>query len=96
MIRVSRCAVWNDKVRCFGIAAESRNDITDVRFEDCDVLRSYADWTTELGSLVVYICDRGRVSDITFENIGLPNFGTFRWMWWDLQYRTFSRAGYHV
>lgn len=72
-IRVSRCAVWNDKVRCFGIAAESRNDITDVRFEDCDVLRSYADWTTELGSLVVYICDRGRVSDITFENIRIEH-----------------------
>ena len=72
-VRVSRCAVWNDKVRCFGIAAETRSDISDVRFEDCDVLRSYADWTTELGSLVVYICDRGTVSDITFENIRIEH-----------------------
>ena len=72
-IRVSRCAVWNDKVRCFGIAAESRNDISDVRFEDCDVLRSYADWTTELGSLVVYICDHGTVSNVTFENIRIEH-----------------------
>jgi hypothetical protein len=72
-IWVSRCAVWNDKVRCFGIAAESRNDISDVRFEDCDVLRSYADWTTELGSLVVYICDHGTVSNVTFENIRIEH-----------------------
>ena len=68
-----RCVVWNDKVRCFGIAAESRNDISDVYFGDCDVIRSYADWTLELGALVVYICDRALVSRVTFEDIRIEH-----------------------
>lgn len=37
-IRCERCAAWNDKVRCFGIAAESVNDISDVYFGNCDVI----------------------------------------------------------
>ncbi len=72
-IRCYRNVVWNDKVRCFGIAAESQNDITNVQFTDSDVIRSYADWTHELGSLVVYICDRAHVSDILFENIRIEH-----------------------
>ena len=72
-IRCYRNVVWNDKVRCFGIAAESQNNITDVQFTDSDVIRSYADWTHELGSLVVYICDRAHVSNILFENIRIEH-----------------------
>lgn len=72
-ICVERCVVWNDKVRCFGIAAENRSDISDVVFRDCDVIRSYADWTEELGSLVVYISDKGTVSNILFETIRIEH-----------------------
>lgn len=72
-IHCYRNVVWNDKVRCFGIAAESLNDITDVRFVDSDVIRSYADWTHELGSLVVYICDSAHVSNIVFDNIRIEH-----------------------
>lgn len=52
---------------------ESLNDITDVRFVDSDVIRSYADWTHELGSLVVYICDSAHVSNIVFDNIRIEH-----------------------
>lgn len=72
-ILVERCVVWNDKVRCFGIAAESVNDISDVTFRDCDVIRSYADWTLELGALVVYISDKALVSNILFDNIRIEH-----------------------
>ena len=72
-ILCEKLVVWNDKVRCMGIAAESRNDISGVTFRDCDVIRSYADWTTELGSLVVYICDRATVSGVLFEDIRIEH-----------------------
>lgn len=72
-ILVERCIAWNDKVRCFGITAESVSDICDVTFRDCDVIRSYADWTLELGALVVYICDKALVSNILFENIRIEH-----------------------
>ena len=68
-----RCIVWNDKVRCYGICAESVNDISDVFFPDCDVIRSYADWTLELGSLVVYICDKALVKNVVFDDIRIEH-----------------------
>jgi polygalacturonase len=68
-ILVRRCTVWNDKVRAFGVAGESRFGIHDAVFEDCDVLHSMADWTTEVGALAIYICDAAEVHHITFRNI---------------------------
>ena len=72
-ILVEKCVIWNDKVRCLGITAEVRSDISSVVFRDCDIIRSYADWTQELGSLVVYICDKGTVSDILFDSIRIEH-----------------------
>jgi len=66
---VERCIVWNDKVRCFGVCCETRSDIRQVVFRDCDVLHSMATWTTELGSLCLVVCDSATVSDIAFEDI---------------------------
>lgn len=68
-IDVSDCIVWNDKVRCFGIACETTNDISDVRFRKSTVIRSTAKWTDCLGSLCIIVCDSGKVSDISFEDI---------------------------
>lgn len=68
-IHVSDCTVWNDKVRCFGIAGETRTDIFDVTFENCDIVHSTAVWTEEVGSLCIVVGDRGTISNIRFENI---------------------------
>ena len=72
-ILTQRCVVWNDKVRCFGVAAESVEDISDLIFRDCDVIRSYADWTLELGSLVVYISDHALVQNVLFDDIRIEH-----------------------
>ena len=72
-ILCQRCVVWNDKVRCFGIAAESVEDIADVTFRDCDVIRSYANWTLELGALVVYISDHALVQNVLFDDIRIEH-----------------------
>lgn len=70
-ILVRNCTVWNDKVRAFGVAGETRHDVYRAVFEHCDVLHSMADWTTEVCALGVYICDAAKVSDITFRDIDI-------------------------
>jgi polygalacturonase len=67
------CVIWNDKVRCMGIACETKSDIDHVVFRDCDVVRSLATWTRELGSLCIIVCDSGVISDVTFENISVED-----------------------
>ena len=60
---------WNDKVRAFGVSGESRSNIYNAVFEDCDVVQSMADWTVEVGALAIYICDAAEVHHITFRDI---------------------------
>lgn len=68
-ILVRGCCVWNDKVRAFGVAGETRYDVYQAVFEHCDVIHSFADWTTCVCALGVYICDAAQVHDITFRDI---------------------------
>ncbi len=68
-IFVRNCCVWNDKVRAFGVAGENRHNIYHAVFECCDILHSFADWTTEVCALGVYISDAGEVYDIIFRDI---------------------------
>jgi len=68
-ILVQNCVIWNDKVRCLGITSETQNDIEQVRFRQCDIVRSFPTWTEEIGSLCVIVCDRGTASHISFEDI---------------------------
>ena len=43
-ITVRRCVIWNDWGRCLEIGAETRaEEITDVLFEDCDVIHAMHD-----------------------------------------------------
>lgn len=70
---VENCAVWNDKARCLGITCETRSDIYNVLFKNCDILHSYPKWAMELGSLCVIVCDSGHIHDIVFEDIRIAH-----------------------
>ncbi len=70
-IYVKNCVVWNDKVRAFGIAGETRYEIKDVLFENCQVLCSSADWTREVGALCIVISDSGTIHNITYRQISI-------------------------
>jgi len=72
-ITVRNCTVWNDKVRCFGITGETRSDILNVVFEDCDVVHSLPTWTEELGSLCIIVGDSGTIGNVRFENIRIED-----------------------
>ncbi|MGG1634236.1 glycosyl hydrolase family 28 protein [Paenibacillus sp. NRS-1760] len=72
-ITVRQCTVWNDKVRCFGITGETRTNIQDVVFEDCDIVHSTATWTEELGSLCIIVGDSGTIERVRFENMRIED-----------------------
>jgi len=71
-ILVRRVTVWNERARALGITSETRNDIRNVRFTDCDVIRDYSA-DGECCALAVLVADRGTMSDIVFEQIRIEH-----------------------
>lgn len=66
---VEKCMIWNDKVRCFNIGGETKSDISNVTFRNCDIVHSTATWSDRLGTLCVIVNDNGTVSDVLYEDI---------------------------
>jgi polygalacturonase len=64
-IRYERCVAWDDWGYAFGVTYETRADISDVVYRNCDMLFS-RHW-----ALGVHVADGGTVRDILFENITL-------------------------
>jgi hypothetical protein len=63
-VLVERCVIWNDWGKCLEIGAETRaEDISDIRFENCDLIHLAG---PALDCLNVDYAD---VHDVTFENI---------------------------
>lgn len=57
--------LWNEVAHALSIGAEINQDITDVVFEDNDIIHDKGrEW-----SLRVYHCDNGRVKDVVFRNL---------------------------
>lgn len=67
-IVVRRCVVWNDRARGLGITCETRTNIANVKFEDCDIIHDFAAGR-ECSALAVLVSDSGTMTDIRFENI---------------------------
>lgn len=64
-IHVRKCVLWNELAHALSIGAELRENVSNVLFEDCDIIHDVGRET----ALRVYHCDDAIVSDITFENI---------------------------
>jgi hypothetical protein len=67
-IVVRRCVVWNDRARGLGITSETRANISNVLFEDCDIIHDFSGGG-ECAALAILVSDSGTMSDIRFENI---------------------------
>jgi len=67
-IVVRRCVVWNDRARGLGITSETRANISNVLFKDCDIIHDFSSGG-ECSALAVLVSDSGTMSDIRFENI---------------------------
>ena len=62
-IRYDRCVAWNDWGYAFGVSYETRADIRDVQFRDCDVVFA-RNWP-----IGVHVADGGTVEDILFKRM---------------------------
>ena len=82
-IHVRKCVLWNELAHCLSIGAELRENVSNVLFEDCDVIHDVGRET----ALRIYHCDNAVISDITFQNIRVEEarrliscwIGTTRW-----------------
>lgn len=64
-IMVKKCVLWNEVAHALSIGAEIREDVDNVIFEDCDIIRDKGrEW-----SLRVFQSDGGRVTNVSFDNI---------------------------
>lgn len=64
-ILVRNCVIWNERARALGITSETRRDISNVTFRDCDVIRDFS----MHAPLAVLVSDSGTMRNIVFENI---------------------------
>jgi hypothetical protein len=72
-----RCVLWNEVAHALSIGAELRENVDDVLFEDCDVIRDKGrEWV-----LRVYHCDSARISNVRFENIRVEESRRFMSLW---------------
>ncbi|ANW95387.1 hypothetical protein AXE80_03440 [Wenyingzhuangia fucanilytica] len=64
-VHTRKCVVWNELAHALSIGAEVHENISNVVFEDCDVIHDKGRET----ALRVYHCDHAVISDVTFDNI---------------------------
>lgn len=64
-VQVRRCVLWNELAHALSIGAELRENVTQVLFEDCDVIHDVGRET----ALRIYHCDDAVIRDVTFQNI---------------------------
>jgi len=67
-ILVRRCVIWNERARGLGITSETRRDIANVTFRDCDIIHDFSNGG-DCASLAVLVSDAGTMSNIRFEDI---------------------------
>ena len=67
-IVVRRNVVWNDRARGLGITSETRANISNVLFQDCDIIHDFSQGG-DCAALAVLVSDSGTMSDIRFEDI---------------------------
>lgn len=64
-VHTRKCVVWNELAHSLSIGAEVHENVSEVLFEDCDVIHDVGRET----ALRVYHCDDAIISDVTFQNI---------------------------
>lgn len=82
-VHARNCVLWNELAHALSIGAEIREDVSQVLFEDCDIIHDVGRET----ALRIYHCDSATVRDVTFQNIRVEEarrliscwIGTTRW-----------------
>ncbi|HBC89226.1 MAG TPA: hypothetical protein DCZ94_19980 [Lentisphaeria bacterium] len=71
-IIVRNCVIWNERARGLGITSETRANIVDVTFQDCDIIHDFSNGY-DCSSLAILVSDSGSMSNIRFENIRIED-----------------------
>jgi hypothetical protein len=80
-IVVRNCVIWNERARGLGITSETRRNISDVSFSDCDVIHDFSAGG-DCAALAVLVSDSGTMSSIVFDNVRVEQCGhTLVRMW---------------
>ncbi|MBI5385791.1 MAG: endo-polygalacturonase [Verrucomicrobia bacterium] len=73
------CVLWNEVAHALSIGAESRENVEDVLFTNCDVIHDKGrEWT-----LRVYHCDSARIRNVRFENLRIEESPRLISLWID-------------
>ena len=76
-IRVTGNVLWNEVAHALSVGAEINHDISDVVFEDNDIIHDKGrEW-----SLRVYHCDNAKVSGVVFRNIRIEESKNLISLW---------------
>jgi len=76
-IAARRCVLWNEVAHALSVGAELQEDVDDVLFEDCDVIRDKGrEWT-----LRVYHSDAAKVTGVRFRDIRIEETRKFISLW---------------
>jgi hypothetical protein len=77
-IVVRRCVIWNERARALGITSETRADISDILFEDCDILHDLSQGG-DCAALAILVSDSAAIRNIRFQDIRIEDCQT-KWM----------------
>jgi hypothetical protein len=86
------CVLWNEVAHALSVGAELREDVSDVRFTDCDVIHDKGrEWT-----LRVYHCDSARISNVRFEDLRIEESPRLISLWIGTAVWTRDEARGHI
>lgn len=74
-IKVRRCVLWNaEPGNALEIGYELRcNEVSDVVFEDCDIIHCEYEGNQSGGVLTIHNADRAKVHNVRYENIRIED-----------------------
>ncbi|MFA6838608.1 MAG: glycosyl hydrolase family 28 protein [Dysgonamonadaceae bacterium] len=91
-ITVQKCVLWNEVAHALSVGAEIREDVSNVLFEDCDVIHDKGrEWT-----LRVYHTDAARVSNVRFKNIRIEETQRLISLWINKAYWSADTERGHI
>ena len=71
-ILVQRCVIWNERARGLGLISETRRDIENVTFRDCDIIHDFSDGH-DCAALGILVSDAGTMKNTVFEDIRIED-----------------------
>ncbi len=67
-ILVRKCVIWNDRAYALGVTYETRADVKNLRFQDCDVIHDHG-----IGSLAIHVSDSATIQNVAFDDIRIED-----------------------